>query len=117
MPIVLHWLVSTIAILVTAYILPGIEVAGFGAAFVTALVLGLVNAILRPVLFILTLPINIVSLGLFTLVINAFLILLTDKIVPGFSVSSFWWAVLFSIVLFLVNGTLHGLAKGESKQN
>ncbi|WP_054694052.1 phage holin family protein [Geotalea toluenoxydans] len=97
------WLVSALAIAVTAYLLPGVKLSGFLAAIITAGVLGLINAIIKPLLFLLTLPINILTLGLFTLVINAVLIMLTSAIVPGFSVSGFWQALLFSLVLVLVN--------------
>jgi len=103
MKILVHWLLATLAIIIAAYLLPGVAVSGFFAALATAVVLGLVNAFLKPVLLILTLPINIMTLGLFTIVINVFLIWLTDKVVSGFSVAGFWWAVLFSVVLFFVN--------------
>ena len=112
MKLVIHWLLATLAIIVTAYLLPGVAVSGILAAMITAAVLGLVNAFLKPVLLILTLPINILTLGLFTVVINVLLIWLTDKIVPGFSVSGFWGAVAFSIVLFFVNSIL-GAKRGR----
>jgi len=109
MTLLLHWLVFTVAIAVSAYLLPGIRIQGAGAAFLTAFVLGLVNVVLRPVLLLLTLPINFLTLGLFSLVINALLILLTSALVPGFGVGGFWWAVLFSIILTLVNGILNSI--------
>lgn len=99
----LNWLVSTLAIVIATYLVPAVHVSGFASAFVAALVLGVVNAFLRPVLIFLTLPINIISLGLFTFVINAFLVMLTSAAVPGFNVPSFGWALLFSFVLALVN--------------
>ncbi len=103
MGFLINWLVSGLAIVIAAYLLPGIRLTGFFAALVTALVLGLINAVIKPVLLLLTLPINILTLGLFTLVVNALLILLTAKIVPGFQVDGFWWALAFSVVLALVN--------------
>lgn len=103
MAILINWLLAVLAIMATAYLLPGVSLSGFVPALVTALVLGLVNAFIRPVLLLLTLPINILTLGLFTLVINALLILLVDKLVPGFQVNGFWWALAFSLVLALVN--------------
>jgi putative membrane protein len=109
MAILINWLVATLAIIVTAYVSPGVKLNGFVPALLAALVLGLVNAVIRPVLLILTLPINILTLGLFTLVINALLILLTSALVPGFSVSGFWSALVFAIVLFFVNFALHSL--------
>jgi putative membrane protein len=105
----LQWLVSGVAIIIAAYLLPGVAVEGFWAALVTALILGLVNAVIRPVLILLTLPLNILTLGLFTLVINALMIMLAAVIVPGFAVHGFWWALLFGIVLAVVNFALSPL--------
>ncbi len=103
MGILLHWLIVTLAIMVSAYLLPGVKVAGFIPALAAAVVLGLLNLILKPILIFLTLPINILTLGLFTLVINAAIVMLATKIVPGFTVENWWWAILFGIVLALVN--------------
>lgn len=110
MNILIHWFVSAIAILITAYLLPGVHISNFTAALVAAVVLGIMNAIIRPVLLLLTLPINILTLGLFTLVVNALVILLTSSLVPGFQVNGFWWALLFSVILSIVNGFLYQLA-------
>ena len=106
MSFMIQWLVSAAAIVITAYLLPGVKVAGVFAALVTALVLGLINAILKPLLILLTLPLNILTLGLFTLVINALLIMLAAAIVPGFFVQGFWWALLFGLVLAIINALL-----------
>ena len=103
MSIIIHWLIATLAIIVSSYILPGVHVNTFLAALTTALVLGLLNLILKPLLVLLTLPINILTLGLFTLVINAAIIMLATVIVPGFVVDNWGWAILFGIVLALVN--------------
>lgn len=111
MKIIIHWLIATIAIVITAYILPGVSVSGFLPAFVAAAVLGLVNAVLRPIIVILTLPINLLTLGLFTLVINALMVYITDTLVPGFEVAGFGWAILFAIILFFVNWVLKGASK------
>lgn len=100
-------LLSTIAVFVTAHILPGIHVSGIGTALVVAVVLSIVNAFIRPLLLILTLPINILTLGLFTFVIIGGLVLLVSAIVPGFHVDGFWWAVAFAIVLAIINGFLN----------
>lgn len=102
--------VSAFAVIVTAYVLPGVKVDGFTAALITAIILGLANAFLRPFLLFLTLPLNILTLGLFTFVVNAFLVMLTASIVPGFGVASFWWALGFSLILSLVNSFLHHLS-------
>lgn len=114
MRLFLNWIVSALAIFVSAYILPGVHVASITAAFVAAVVLGIINAIVKPVLILLSLPITILTLGLFTLVIDALLILLTSAIVPGFKIDSFLWAVLFSLVLSIVNSFLHQLSHIDS---
>lgn len=103
MQILIQWLLSALAIMVAAYILPGVEIAGFFPALVAAVVIGLINTFIKPFLILLTLPINILTLGLFTLIINALLVLLASAIVPGFKVDGLGWAMLFSIVLFFVN--------------
>lgn len=110
MNFLLQWLVSGLAIIITAYLLPGVRVTGFFAALVTALILGLINAFIRPVLILLTLPLNILTLGLFTLVINALLIMLAAAIIPGFSVQGFWWALLFGLVLAVISYVLGAIA-------
>ena len=102
MNVLINWLISALIIIVIAYILPVAEVSGFIAAIVAALVIGLINAFIKPVLIILTLPINVLTLGLFTFVINALLIMLASAIVPGFSVQNFWWALLFSLLLSII---------------
>jgi len=104
---ILKWLLNGLAIVITAYLLPGVRLSGFGAALIAALVLGLINAFLKPVLLLLTLPLNILTLGLLTFVINALLIMLTSAIVSGFSVDGFWWALLFSLVLSIVSYLLN----------
>ncbi len=103
MNIIINWLVSAVTILIAAYLLPGVHVESFIAALATAVVLGIINLLIKPLLILLTLPITILTLGLFTLVINALLILLASSIVPGFKVDGFWWALIFSIVLSLIN--------------
>lgn len=110
MNIFINWLLSAIAIVVAAYILPGVKVDTFVTALVLAVVLGVINAFLKPVLVFLTFPITIITLGLFSLVLNALLIMLAAAIVPGFRVDGFWWAFLYSIVLSLINAFLERLA-------
>ena len=106
MSFLVHWLIRAVAIVITAYLLPGVRLTGFFAALVTALVLGLINTFIKPLLLLLTLPLNILTLGMLTFVINALLILLTSALVPGFVVAGFWWALLFSLVLSVVNYAL-----------
>lgn len=112
MHLLLNWLITAIAILISAYLLPGIAVRSFYAAVITALVLGLINAVIRPVLIILTLPLTILTLGLFIFVLNALLVLLTSAVVPGFEVRNFWWALLFSLVFSIVSFVLHRILPG-----
>lgn len=107
MGFILKWLLNGLAIVITAYLLPGVRLSGFGAALIAALVLGLINTFLKPLLILLTLPLNILTLGLLTFVINALLIMLTSAIVSGFSVDGFWWALLFSLVLSIVSYLLN----------
>jgi len=102
MKIFFQWFVSAVAIGVAAYVVPGVVVTVPGA-LVAAVVLGALNLIIRPVLLILTLPITILTLGLFSLVINAALVMLASYVVPGFSVAGFWTAFLFALVLSVVN--------------
>lgn len=108
--ILINWLIMALAVIASAYVLPGVTVASFVAALVVALVLGILNALIKPLLIILTLPISILTLGLFTFVINAFLVWVAAAIVNGFQVRSFWWALIFGIVLaifqFLINSIL-----------
>lgn len=100
-----------LAVFISAQIIPGVSVDSFFVAFIAALVLGIINVILKPILLILTLPINIFTLGLFTLVINAFLVLLASNLVDGFRVDGFWWALLFSLVMSVVQSALHQVGK------
>lgn len=99
---IIHWVFATIAILVADYLLPGVETTLVGA-LVLALVLGFINIFIRPVLTLLTLPISIVTLGLFSLVLNTFLVWLAASIVPNVSIAGFWTALLFSIIISIVN--------------
>ena len=108
-------LLTAIAVLVLANFLPGVTVVNFTTAILVAAVLGLLNAIVKPIFILLTLPITLVTFGLFLLVINASIILLADKFIDGFSVSSFWTALLFSILLSLAQSLLYSTLKEEKK--
>jgi putative membrane protein len=108
---------SSLAVLVVTYLLsPHVTVDEPVTAIILAVVLALLNAVIKPVLIILTLPITLVTLGIFILVINAMMILLASNIVPGFHVGGFWWALLFSIILSIVTGIFNSLAKPDKKQ-
>jgi putative membrane protein len=113
MNLLIRWFINALAIVITAYLLQGVHMAGLTTALIVALVLGIINLTIKPLLFLLTLPITILTLGLFYLVINALLILLTSALVPGFRVDGFGWALLFSIILTVVNSILHKLIKEE----
>ena len=109
-------IVSALAVIVSSMILPGVHVDNAINAIIVAAVLAFFNAIIKPVLVILTIPITIITMGLFLLVINAFLILLAAKIVEGFHVSGFWIAMLFSLLLSLVTGVFESLASRNDRQ-
>lgn len=115
MSILVAIIVNTVAVLVTSHILPGIHIKNFWSALAVAIVLGMINAILRPIIFILTLPINILTLGLFSFVIMGGLVYLTSAIVPGFTVDNFWWAILFALIVSLINWFLFSLGSKVSK--
>jgi len=106
MGILLRWLMLTAAILLASYLVNGIEVHGFWSAFLAAAILGILNAFFRPILLILTLPLNILTLGLFTFVINAFLLKMVSGVISGFEVHGFWPAVLGSVVISIVSWVL-----------
>lgn len=99
----IQWVLFALALLFTAWIVPGISLAGFAAAMWAAVVIGLVNIFIRPILLILTLPINILTLGLFTFVINALMLWLVSKLVPGFSIDGFLSALLGSIIISVLS--------------
>lgn len=104
-------LLSTLAVCITAYILPGVHITSFWSALVAAVILGIVNGLILPLLLIITLPLNILTLGLLTFVIIGFLVMAVSAIVPGFHVDGFWWALVFALVLTIINSFLHSIAK------
>lgn len=113
MHILIRLIISAIAVLLTDLLLSGVTIADMGetngllTALLVAAVLGLLNALLKPILVLLTLPVTVVTLGLFLLVINAVIVLIAAELVPGFIVESFWWALGFSLLLSLVQGLLN----------
>jgi len=106
-------IISALAAFGLSYILSGVSIDKFTTALILALVLAVLNALVKPILIILTLPITIVTLGLFLLVINALIILIADNFIDGFDVDGFWWALLFSILLSLVSSLLYSAGKKE----
>ena len=109
-------LLNGVAIIVAAYLLPGIHIDGPFAALVAGVILGFVNAIIRPVLFVLTLPLTLVTLGLFIFILNAICFALTAWLVPGFSVDGFWWALLGALLVSIVSWILNGLFVGKKER-
>jgi len=107
MQALINIIISGIGVFLAAYLLPGVRVSDFGTALVAALFLALVNAVLKPILVFFTLPATIFTLGLFTFVINAFLVLLVAKFVEGFSVDGFLWALIFSFILSFITSVLN----------
>jgi putative membrane protein len=112
MSLIVHWLISTASLIIVAHLIPGIEIRGLGAALIAAIVIGLVNATIGFILKILTLPLTVLTLGLFWLVINALMLQLAAALVPGFYVSGFWSAFFGAIILSLVNMVLRSLVTG-----
>jgi putative membrane protein len=107
--ILLVWAVNTLALAAVAYLMPSVSIASAGAAIVAALVLALVNAVLRPLLVLLTLPVSVLTLGLFIFVINGLLFWAVASLVPGFEVAGFWSGVFGAIIFSLVSWLLSAL--------
>jgi len=105
MGFIVRWLINAVALYLTTLVVKGVRVPDFGAALVAALVLGIVNAVIRPIALILTLPLNILTLGLFTFVVNAAMLYLVSK-VTALRLDSFWSALLGAIVLSIVSAVL-----------
>jgi putative membrane protein len=110
-PFLLHWFITAVALGVTAWLLPGVDVTSGLALVVASLVLGFVNAVVRPILTVLTLPITILTLGLFYLVVNGAAFALAAALVPGFAVASLGWAILGSLIVALVSWAVGWLAR------
>ncbi len=109
-------LLNAVAIVLAAYVLPGLHVNGLVPALLAGIILGFVNAIVRPVLFLLTLPLTLLTLGLFIFVLNAICLGLTAALVPGFSVDGFGWALLGALFVIVVSWILNGLVVGEKER-
>lgn len=116
MNLILRLLLSGVAVMLTAYLLPGAHVQDYWAALLVAVLISFSNVIVKPILVVLTIPITIITLGLFLLVINAVIILMVDYFVDGFSVDGFWWALAFSLILSVFNSLFSDLTK-EKKNN
>lgn len=112
--LVIRWVLNAVALLFVAWLIPGIELQGIEAALITALVLGIVNAFIRPLVVLFTLPLNLMTLGLFSLVINALMLLLAASAVDGFTVSGFFAAFFGAIILSIASGVLSALVLDHS---
>ncbi|MBR9853686.1 MAG: phage holin family protein [Algicola sp.] len=113
MKLILRLLLNAIAVVILSYVLPGVGVDSMLTAILVAVVLSILNFLVKPILVIFTLPITILTLGLFLLVINAIIILLAAKLINGFYVSGFWWAVIFSLLLAILQAILHSILKED----
>lgn len=112
---IIRFLLSGLAVLLTSYLLPGVDVKHFGYALLVAAALSVANALVKPILVILTIPVTILTLGLFLLVINALIILMVDYFVPGFEVRGFWWALAFSLILSIFNSMFADIHRDKNR--
>ena len=115
MSLIVSWAINAVSLLLLTWLMPAVNVTSFGAALLAVLVLGLLNAVIRPVLLVLTLPVNLVTLGLFTFVINGFLFWLAARFLEGFEVRSFGWAMLAAIVYSLISWAVSALLPGRRR--
>ncbi len=113
MKLILRLLLNALAVVILSYVLPGVGVDSMVTAIIVAVVLSLLNFLVKPILVILTLPITVLTLGLFLLVINAIIILFAAKLIDGFQVTSFWWAIIFSLLLSILQSILHSILKED----
>lgn len=112
---IVRFLLSGLAVLLTAYLLPGVDVTHYGYALLVAVVISIADVLVKPILILFTIPITVITLGLFLLVINAVIILLVDALVPGFQVDGFWWALAFSLIMSVFNSMFSDLSKNRDK--
>ena len=117
MNFLIRLIISTLAVLITAYLLPGVYLDSFTTALMVAIVLGCLNVFVKPILILFALPAVIFTLGLFLVVINTFIILLADKLIDGFSVNGFGWALLFSILLSIVTSILNSIKERDEESS
>ena len=115
MNLILRLLLNAVAVFALANILTGVYVDGYISAIIVAIVLSILNLLVKPLLVVFTLPATILTLGLFLLVINGVIILLADKFIDGFSVKNIWWAILFSVLLSILQSLLQSFLKTDKK--
>lgn len=109
MSLIIRWFINALSLFIVSRIVPGVELSDFGAALIAVIIIGLVNAFIKPILVLLTLPVNILTLGLFTFVLNAVMLMLAGSLAPGFKVDGFVPALLGSILLTIVSTLLFSL--------
>lgn len=109
--LIVRWMLNGLALYIVAKILPGIHLLDFGSALIAVIVIGLVNALIKPLLFLLTLPVTIITFGLFALVLNALMLMLASALTPGFKIDGFGTALLGSILLSIVTTIFHSLVR------
>ena len=115
MGILIRWIILTVSIITASYLLEGIHISGFFSAFFAAAALGILNALFRPILLILTLPINVLTLGLFTFIINALMLKMASGIIPGFEVHGFWTAVIGSLIISVISWLLNSFISDRGR--
>jgi len=111
MRLISYLVINSVAILVAASILPGVDVDSYITVIILAIVLGVINTFIKPIVMLFTLPITLLTLGLFSFVVNALFVLLADYLITGFEVSNFLWAIFFSLVVSLISSFLSKLAR------
>ena len=117
MNFIIKLIISTLAVLSASYVLPGVYIENFLTAVIVAVVLGCLNVLVKPLLILLSLPAVILTFGLFLVVINTFMIMLTDKLVDGFIVDGFWHALLFGFVMAIITSILNAIKKRDEYAN
>jgi putative membrane protein len=117
MKFLLRLLLNALALMVAAYFVPGLALSGPGAALVAGVVLGFVNAIVKPILFVLTLPFTLITLGLFLFILNAICLALTAAVVPGFSIAGFWSAFFGALIVSIVSWVVNATIVSERREN
>lgn len=108
---------TAISAMIAAYLLPGVEVDRFTSALILAAILALLNVTLKPILIVITIPITVVTLGVFLLVINTLIILIAESVIGGFEIANFWWALGFSLLLSMLTSIFNGMAGLNNKDN
>jgi len=115
MGILIRWIILTVSIIIASYLLEGIRISSFFSAFFAAAALGILNALFRPILLILTLPINVLTLGLFTFIINALMLKMASGVISGFEVQGFWTAVIGSLIISVISWLLNSFISDRGR--